>query len=177
MKQAWDNYIKLPQFLLISKREVQKILDSYPKSIALDLGAGHGTIAKYLQGKGFKVVAVDNNEKMIAECLEQGIDCRLMNAEKTGFGDKTFDLVITDGLLEHYKDCSPILQEEQRISRKNILNFVPKDSLVNVFLEKIQRVPKEYRRPEEEWLSLHKKYFKTVQIIELKRLLAIKCEI
>jgi SAM-dependent methyltransferase len=177
MIAMWNKYIKLPGFLLLSKKEVQRVLDTYLKCKVLDAGAAYGTISEYLMKKGFDVVAIDTSKKMVEECRKKGIDCREMDAKNTTFKNDSFDLVITDGLLEHFKDCTPFLKEEKRISKKYVLNFVPKDSFINKILEKVQRVPKEYRKPDKEWYKLHKKFFTRVEVVALKRLIALECRL
>jgi ubiquinone/menaquinone biosynthesis C-methylase UbiE len=79
-----------------------------------------------------------------------------MDAKNLKFKDNTFDLVFSDGLLEHFKseqDVVKIIKEQLRVSKRYVLNFIPADNLVNVVFEKMQRVPKEYR--DHNWPRLH----------------------
>ncbi len=166
----------MPNFLSLSRREVDSILLAYRSCSVLDIGAGYGRVSKFLQQNGFAVTCIDRNKKMIASLRKLGFNAQLMDATKLGFASDSFDLVITDGLLEHFDDPTWIIQEEARVTRKSALNLVPRKMLVNEFFEKIQRVPREHRRSEGEWHSIHERFFSKVSISKFSRLLAVKCE-
>ena len=90
----------------------------------------------------------------------KGINAKVMDAANLKFKSRSFDLVFSDGLLEHFKeeeDIRRIVKEQLRVSKKYVINFIPKDNLINIVLEKIQRVPKEYRN--REWVRIHKSAF------------------
>lgn len=113
---------------------------------------------------------------MIVSLRKSGFNAQQMDARKLGFASNSFDLVITDGLLEHFDDPIGIIREEARVTRKSALNLVPRKIVINELFEKIQRVPKEHRRSEAEWQSIHTRFFPKVSVRKLSRLLAIKCE-
>lgn len=173
---GWNNYLKMPRFFSLSRKEVDVVLLSYKPCAVLDVGAGYGRISKLLQLNGFTVTSVDNNEKMIALLKKEGLKALFMDARNLRFPSDSFDLVVTDGLLEHFEDPFQIIREETRVTRRWVLNFVPSKMLLNTVLERIQRVPTEYRRSEEEWSSIHKRLFSKVTVSKLTRLLAIRCE-
>jgi len=173
---SWEKYLKIPNFLSVSRREVEQILLSYPMCSVLDIGAGYGRITKLLKQKGFKVTSIDNSEKMVARLQDEGLEAYLMDAQDLKFPSNNFQFVVSDGLFEHFEDPLPLIKEEARVTCMWAVNFVPRKLLLNTILEKIQRVPKEYRRSEEEWYSLHRKVFPKVNITKLSRLLVIKCE-
>ena len=172
----WNNYLKIPAFMSVSREAVNKILLSYPRCKVLDVGSGYGRISLFLQNNNFNVTAIDNDPKMVEMCNSSGIDCHKMDVRNMVFKDNSFDGVITDGLLEHFVNPVPIIREEYRVAKKWVLNFVPTDTVINAVLEKVQRVPREYRKSKEEWEGFHQGIFPCVEIIELSRLLAIKSE-
>ena len=45
----------------------------------LDIGAGAGSHALYLQNKGYKVTALDNSEGCIAVCKERGVESTVLS--------------------------------------------------------------------------------------------------
>lgn len=173
---SWNSYLKIPHFFSLSRKDVDNVLLSYPPCSVLDIGAGYGRISKLLQRNGFVVTSIDNNEKMVTFLRREGLEAQIMDARKLRFPSNCFELVITDGLLEHFENPFQIIKEEARVARKWVLNFVPKKMVLNSVLERIQRVPREYRRSEEEWYSIHNQIFPKVIIIKLTRLLAIRCE-
>lgn len=175
----WSKYIKIPEFLRISGREVEKVLLdlNLPKnSSVLDLGCGYGRISLFLKNQGHEVMAVDSEGKMVLEARKKGINAIKGNAENLRFRDNEFDLVVTDGLLEHFKNPETVLSEESRVTKKFVVNFIPIDTKMNRILEFIQMTPKVYWRGEREWVLLHKKYFSSVKVKNLIRLHAFVCK-
>jgi ubiquinone/menaquinone biosynthesis C-methylase UbiE len=175
----WEKYLILPKFLRISGRDVEKTLTdmNLRKDVrVLDLGCAYGRISSFLKNNGYDVIAIDNNKKMVKFIKNLGIKTFLMDGNMIGFKKNSFDLIVTDGLLEHFKEPNKILNEESRVTKKYSVNFIPKNTKINKFLEVLQRTPKVYWKNEKEWLQLHKKYFKKVFSKELLRLEAYICE-
>lgn len=176
---SWSKYLKLPEALRISGKEVEKVLLdlNLPKnSSVLDIGCGYARISLFLKNCGYTVTAIDNDAKMVLEARKKGLDAEKGDAENLGFADNKFDLVVTDGLLEHFQNPEKALCEESRVTKKFAVNFIPINTKINRMLEFIQRTPKVYWRSENEWLSLHVKYFRRVEQKNLRRLHAFVCE-
>jgi ubiquinone/menaquinone biosynthesis C-methylase UbiE len=78
-----------------------------PVERVLDLGCGNGRHAIYFARQGFKASGIDVSEQAIEwakdwanrEGLE--IDFRTGNIEALPFADKTFDVVVSHGVLDH----------------------------------------------------------------------------
>ena len=155
----WEKYLRIPSFLSISRGAVNRTIEGFrlPKgSTALDIGCGFGRITLFLNESGYDVTAIDSFQKMVDGMKIRGIKAMKMDAKNLKFKDNSFDLVFSDGLLEHFsseEDIKKIISEQLRVSRKYVLNFIPADNLMNVVLEKVQRVPKEYRG--HDWPRLH----------------------
>jgi ubiquinone/menaquinone biosynthesis C-methylase UbiE len=155
----WEKYVRIPNWLSISRNAVNDTIFSLrlPKfSKALDVGCGYGRISLFLNENSFDVTAIDSFQQMVDKIKCKGITAMRMDAKNLKFKDKTFDLVFSDGLLEHFKseqDVVKIIKEQLRVSKRYVLNFIPADNLVNVVFEKMQRVPKEYR--DHDWPRLH----------------------
>jgi len=173
---SWNCYLKIPNFFSPSRKEVDTVLLSYNPCSVLDIGAGYGRVSKLLRQNGFTVTSIDSNEKMVAFLKKDGLEAQLMDARNLSFPSNCFKLVVSDGLLEHFENPFPIIKEEARVTRRWVLNFVPKKIVLNSFLERIQRAPREYRRSEEQWYLIHKQVFQNVKITKLTRLLAVRCE-
>jgi len=175
----WEKYLKLPEFLRISGIDVEKTLLSVnlsKNSNILDIGCAYGRISLFIKKQGYDIVAIDNNKKMVKFTKNLGIKTVLMDAKKLGIKENSFSLIVTDGLLEHFKNPDKILIEESRVTKKYALNFVPENTQINKVLEILQRTPNVYWRNKKEWLRLHKKYFKKIYFKKLLRLDAYICE-
>jgi ubiquinone/menaquinone biosynthesis C-methylase UbiE len=98
-----------------------------------------------------------------------------MDAENLEFEDGSFDLVVSDGLLEHFENPEKVLFQQARVTKKYVVNFIPKSTFLNKILEILQKTPQVFWRSKQEWVSLHEKYFKQVETRELKRLWAFVC--
>jgi SAM-dependent methyltransferase len=94
-------------------RLIQKQLthDKYdvkrPVERVLDLGCGNGRHAIYFARQGFKAAGIDVSEQAIewarawAKRENLDIDFRTGNIENLPFEDKTFDVVVSHGVLDH----------------------------------------------------------------------------
>jgi ubiquinone/menaquinone biosynthesis C-methylase UbiE len=174
----WQKYLRIPEFMRISGKDVERVLLSLglpEKAKVIDIGCGYARISAFLQSIGYDVIAIDIEDKMVEEAKKKGIKAFKMNAENLEFPEKYFDLAVTDGLLEHFRNPERILAEEARVSRKFVVNFIPKTNFINKILEKLQGTPQVFWRSKDEWISLHARYFKEVKVIELKRLWAFVC--
>lgn len=89
--------------------------------IAWDCGTGNGQVARRLSEKFMKVYATDISEKQIEHAQKQNnIEYFISRAEKTRFGDDTFNLT-TVGQALHWFDFPAFFQEVKRTSKNNAL--------------------------------------------------------
>lgn len=125
----------------------------------LDVGCGSGTLAKFWKEQGYDVIGLDNNKKSLEITRGKGVYCVKGDVKKgIPFDDNTFDLVYSDGLLEHFIDPQCILVEIFRVSKRNVLTMVPRNTLYNLIHNIITRPPKEYKKTDLEWVELHEKF-------------------
>ena len=125
----------------------------------LDVGCGSGTLAHFWKEQGYYVTGLDISDKSIQITRRKGVYCVKGDAEKgLPFNDKTFDLVYSDGLLEHFIDPASVLEEIFRVSRTYILTLVPRKTIINLIHNILVRPPKEYKRRDSYWINLHKKF-------------------
>jgi cyclopropane fatty-acyl-phospholipid synthase-like methyltransferase len=121
-----------------SKRRMVRVLDRYvqPGMAVLDAGCGSGYFSAYFLGKGCETFALDfsaealdaTRERTAAQCsayLCEDLLDRQLAARLTG----AFDLIFSDGLLEHFSlsEQSTILSGFVRMKRPQgyIATFVP----------------------------------------------------
>jgi ubiquinone/menaquinone biosynthesis C-methylase UbiE len=115
------------------KKAIEKSLSQArltKKAKIVDLGCGTGKALYYFRGFGFKnSIGVDISSNALKICEKNGLvigkDVFLMNASKTKFKSRSFDLVFAEGLLEHFKDFMPIAKEMSRLSKRYILITQP----------------------------------------------------
>ena len=130
MGQDWENFWKKRTTKISwSKKRIIKILDKYLKGMVLDAGCGSGFFSKYFFDKGCKTFALDNSKKALD--LTKKLDERIIIKEgdvfNIPFKNEYFDVVFSDGLLEHYKNPESILLEFKRVLKPKgkIITFVP----------------------------------------------------
>lgn len=142
--EIWSRY-RAPNFLgrrLHAERikTLRKILSSLGLPLGapiVDIGCGSGSTLSIFRSLGYiSSIGVDGAEKGLAAGQKlygyaRDKDIFLADARNTPFGDKSFDLVFSQGLLEHYEQKSEALQivkEFCRLSKKYVLLLQPDQS-------------------------------------------------
>lgn len=139
-------------------KEFEKISISKDAKI-LDVGCGSGTLARYWRKNGFDIIGLDISDKSLEITRNKGVNCIKGDiTQRLPFDNNSFDLVYSDGLLEHFSDPEPILSEIFRVSKENILTMLPRITLYNLVANIITRPPKEYKKESAQWIELHRKF-------------------
>lgn len=144
----------------------------------LDAGCGTGKLASFWLNEGYDILGVDISDAALAITNKKGVKTIKADILKgLPFEDKSFDLVYSDGLLEHFVDPEPILAELFRVSKQYVLTFVPRISPLKTIIDFIIPPPKEYKKRDSEWIQLHEK-FKAINIKSerLFTVLGVLCE-
>lgn len=135
--EHWENERQLNWFGKRLHQQQYRVLNSIlsnnnisKDAKIIDIGCGSGRAINDCRKLGYKnCIGIDNSIKSIELCKEFNFiekkDVFLMDAINTLFIDNEFELVFSQGLLEHFKDFSPIVKEMTRISSKYILIFQP----------------------------------------------------
>lgn len=119
-------YEKSPHFLPENKERVKKILEKLRESTPsdddaklLDLGCGTGFILHIASPMFDKLYGVDITHEMMEKVdLSLGnIELTNCTAEKTPFGDSSFDMVTAYSFLDHLVDYSKVFEEAYRVLR------------------------------------------------------------
>lgn len=105
------------------------ILDMRPATI-LEIGVGQGTFISFLSLLGLRCIGMDNSEAIIniAKKFSNLLAIRYKLCVADGFylpfRDKSFDLCISQGLLEHFSDqeIERLLEEQLRVARRIIFS-------------------------------------------------------
>ncbi len=123
----------------------------------LDVGCGSGGLAQFWHREGYEVTGFDFSDQAVGLTSRKGIRCVKGDVTKgLPFKDNTFDLVYSDGLLEHFIYPEPVLREKFRVSKGLVVTLVPRNSIYNWVQVHILRPPKEYKRKDQEWIEMHK---------------------
>jgi len=115
------------------ERNIKMVLDKInlvKSSNIIDIGCGTGRTLKYFKDFGYKkAIGIDLSDMAIKHCENKGLrlgkDVFKKDAKRTGFKTGSFDLVFSDGLLEHFSDFTPIVKEMTRISNRYVLITQP----------------------------------------------------
>jgi len=119
----YDRSIILKE-LIIQIRRVSK-----PQASLLESGCGSGLTSVLLAGIGYIVTAIDANPDLIQRLKQYelsfpNVKFRQMDMFQTDFVDKQFDVVFSQGVLEHYsnEDIVRALCEQKRIARVVVID-------------------------------------------------------
>ena len=107
-----------------------RLIKDYDRNVEiLDAGCSGGALIGFLMDRGFKnIEGVEIDKNAVKICRQKGINnVRIADAEKTGFKDQKFDVIIASDILEHIKDEYKALSEWYRILKPNgkLFIFVP----------------------------------------------------
>ena len=104
-----DSFIKYK--INYKKRLIRFILKNVPKKgKILEIGCGSGVTCDYLSKEGYEVTGIDIDKDMLklAENIANKIHAfpkfMKMNLKSLDFPKKYFDVVFSDGVLEHFSD-------------------------------------------------------------------------
>lgn len=145
---AWDDYwadysISKGERWMVEQRH--KILLKYfqqikrtPKKV-IEIGCGFGSNIKLLQSscRNIECYALDSSPVSIEKVKSKIPNCYVKDARETGLDDDSFDFVFSAGLMEHFRDETPFLDEMKRILHEDgiMVTFIPaRYSLWQIYL-------------------------------------------
>lgn len=102
----------------------------------LDIGAGAGSHALYLQNKGFKVTALDHSEGAITVCKNRGVESTVLN-NILEYSEEKFDTLLLlmngIGLAGKLENLSGFLQHLASLLRPNGQILLDSSDIVYMF--------------------------------------------
>ena len=120
-----DDYIKYK--LKYKRKFIDKVIKYANNKKVMEAGCGTGLMAGYLQKKGLDVTALDLSKKVLDYANEIASQSKVILPCKYEQGDilnlnyknKTFDVVYSNGVMEHFNDNEiiSILKQEMKISK------------------------------------------------------------
>ncbi|MCP4763571.1 MAG: class I SAM-dependent methyltransferase [archaeon] len=130
--QEWDNYwkkdIKEPMTVLgriMSKYRMDKtleILKDLNVRTAIELGCGFGRTLQILDTSGLDYIGIDVSQHAIDVCQKKGFNAKIGKLEEQ---DGTYDLVSSEGMLEHFLNFEYYAKHFMRLSNKYVLLIQP----------------------------------------------------
>jgi ubiquinone/menaquinone biosynthesis C-methylase UbiE len=167
MKQSqahWESFFNKFYWVFLqgapSKRRCLKIFRKLglPKSAEIiEMGCGTGFFLRRLQKDNYyNLWGLDFSAQVLEPLSKTGIKAVCTDAKKSGFKNNYFDLVFSDGVLEHFQSPQPFLKEFARISKDYLVTIVPRPTWQNKIESWILRPPKEYHRSTKQWEELHR---------------------
>ncbi len=141
-QKIWNQFWNRPQsdrfhHVSWSKRRVMQVLRPYAISgkKALDAGCGSGFFSAYFCDQGMQTVSLDYAEAALAAAREatsgraQIIKADMLNDDLGFLLNQKFDLIFSDGLLEHFiaKDQDRIMSQWMKLLTDDgcLVTFVP----------------------------------------------------
>src|SRR3990172_5308886 len=114
-------------------RTVQRVVAPQPGWQVLDVGCGRGHLTMRLQELGCDATGVDANPQAAAVAVTSGIET--MRAERLGFPDGTFDLVVSVHAIEHIPPLEQTLAEMARVLKPGgrLLLIYPAEPIRGIF--------------------------------------------
>jgi len=96
----------------------------------LDVGCGRGSTLTSFRSWGFNnSIGIDLADSGLEKCQENGFvlgkDVFKIDATTTPYDSESFDIVFSEGMLEHYEDFSPFVEEMCRLSNDYIILIQP----------------------------------------------------
>lgn len=117
-------------------------LDVKGKKI-LEVGSGMGRDSIYLAMQGADVYLLDNIDTPLRQAKDLGqlatVNTVQADAFTLPFADNTFDLVFSEGLLEHFKNPEQLLIEQRRVCKEGgfVIADVPQKYHLYTILKQI----------------------------------------
>lgn len=114
------------------RERIRHLVELVPEGVRtlLDVGAGHGLFLEALaQQRGLRGTGIEITEAKVAYARSCGVDMRLGDASKLGFGAGSFDAVVCCEVLEHlpFGVYEAALSELARVARRWVIVSVPYD--------------------------------------------------
>jgi len=128
--QNWNDYWSKIPALSCASPVVSQIAAHFRGSLAgkaiLEIGAGSGRDIVALAKLGAKAHALDKSpvarERIAALAQQEGVSIDLYGDDlrRTPFADDSFDVVYSQGVVEHFRDIAPVIWEQRRIVRSDV---------------------------------------------------------
>lgn len=113
-KEGFQELIKITSQILSKENTNQTVLD---------VGCGPGNYCKLLSESGFKVTGIDYSQEMINRAKLNAPKAKLLIGDgyNLGFNNKSFDIVLSIGVLTCVSEYKKFVEEMKRVAKKTII--------------------------------------------------------
>ncbi len=102
----------------------------------LDIGCGPGFFLKFAKGRGWNVAGIDSSERAVEYAKKK---LKLKNVNRISYQDKAlkekdlYDVIYSNGVLEHIEDPLNFIKVSQKLLKKKGLLFISVANDFNIF--------------------------------------------
>lgn len=118
-------------------------LDPRPGERILDVGCGDGLYDREIARSDARVIGVDIDTNRLDDARlwhdDPGTEYHLMNAERLGFEDCSFDKAVSFCVIEHFSNDGRVLEQIHRVLKPGAPLVFSADSLSNMELTEKER--------------------------------------
>ena len=117
----------------------------------LEVGTGRGVCSVTLKEMGYNCISIDNSEVAVELANEKKLDVILCDGSKLPFSSKTFDVVFTQGLLEHipFDAQVAVIAESKRVANLAVHSVPAKYGVMDIGERVYRRFGKVWPYPDE----------------------------
>lgn len=141
-EKVWDNTEETLNykdvFYLMDEIKLEYLMELLPTGInikTLEVGCGSARLSCFLASKGYETTCLDYSESALRvahknyQITKNKGDFVIGDAKNLPFEDNTFDIVLSTGLLEHFREPQIVINEMARVLKGNGIfysDIVPK---------------------------------------------------
>ncbi len=96
-------------------RAISRLLKEVDVKSVIEVGCGLGYTLKVFHDTGYDAIGIDVSTHAIAVCKKKGLTVKPQKLEDV---TEQYDLVSSDGMLEHFLNFEPYAKHMMRISRR-----------------------------------------------------------
>ena len=104
------------------RRAVLSCIRALEIRTVIEVGCGTGHILEIYAGEGLGCLGIDISREAVAACRKKGLPALLQDVADV---TTMYDLVSSDGMLEHFINFIPYARHMMRISRRYVLLLQP----------------------------------------------------
>lgn len=127
--QRWEGSEESERLTIIghlmfkSKKEVlEDLIKGIPVRTVIEVGCGLGHTMSVYSEMGLDCTGIDISESAVKVCRMKGLNVELRNVEHE---TRKYDMVSSDGMLEHFLNFEPYAKHLMRISNRYVLLIQP----------------------------------------------------
>lgn len=105
----------------VNQQNILELLQGLSEVKLLDVGCGDGKFSLEIMKRTSpcELYGIDNNKSIIKESQMRGIDVIIVDAQHLPFLEESFDIVVTNQVIEHVLNVDQFLNEVRRVVKKN----------------------------------------------------------